>query len=788
MPRWDWEILAASQNIPITQSHNTHPDMKVKPSTKSLALLAVLAVLGSANAATLYWGGGNSTIANDTTIPTLWSSLNGTWSSSISNFANSPTSPNTYQAWADGNTFSMTTGSYTANFTSEQTVVTVGSAVSLPTMNFALAVPSGSGNKRVTINASSAQTLTLSGLAPTIDVRATGSSLGVVDTAGVELGNTNLSLAGSSGFSKTGNYYLRILGSQNSLTGTVNVVHNANLNDGNAAGTLEIGTSSTAGTMTGITRFNISATNIGTAGAPAGGGSGFGNRSRLVVNNQSTSLNQLGDTAVINLGGIGVFDYQGRTGATETVGSLRLGSSGVLDLDSSASGTGALTFTNGIDRANNRAQLVVGLNTTSGLMTSTVNLGSSHGLGTNLLPWAADGTKGRFLSVDGSNNLITATPTDVTDLSTITSSTTNYRITGNSTAITNATFASGAQANTLGFYRSNNGGAVTVNVTDTLTIAGGGISVGNDNNSTQVTIQGGTSITTSGNVPLYISTGYSSATGTVRIDTPVTGAIDVVKTGASDFQFGGNSANTYNGTTYVNGGTLNLSKASGVTSMAGNGVVRSGGTLLLGQPNQIADTATVTVENGGYFSTGTNAETIANLAGGGMILSSGGTATTTITGSVSVGDGGIGTMINNRVGTGSIFRLNSGAAFNFELASNGGTSDQMAFFNYGSGEFVLNSNAINLSLVGAQAGGTYTVSLFKFYSDNGASLTNSGITSGLVIGTLGSGFDGTPTLSYNAGGNSIDLTYSVIPEPATWGLLAVGLTTIVIFRRRRRIG
>jgi hypothetical protein len=682
----------------------------------------------------------------------------------------------------------MTTGNYTSGFGGEQTIISVGSALSLPTMNFAMALPASTGNKRITINASSAQTLTLSGPAPVIDVRATGSSLGVVDTAGVELGNTNLSLAGSSGFSKTGNYYLRILGSQNSLTGTANVIHNANLNDGNAAGTLEVGTSGTAGTMTGISRFNVSATGVGTAGGPAGGGAGYGNRSRLVVNNQAIGLNQLGDTAVINLGGIGVFEYLGRTGATETVGSLRLGSAGVLDLDSSASGTGALTFTNGIDRANNRAQLVVGLNS-SGSMTSTVNLGSSHGLGTNLLPWATDGTKGRFLSVDGSNNLITVTPTDVTDLSTVTNSTTNYRITGNSTAITNATFASGAQANTLGFYRSTGNGtqnAVTATITDTLTIAGGGISVGNDNNNTAVTIQGGTSITTAGNVPLYISTGYSSGTGTVQINTPITGNIDVVKTGASDFAFGGTVANTYTGTTYVNGGTMILTKTGGVTSVAGNAVVRSGATLLLSQANQIADTSMVTVENGGYFSTGAQAETVANLAGGGMILSSGGTATTTITGAVTIGDGGIGTMINNRVGTGSKFQMNSGAVFNFEISSTGGASDQMAFYNFGSGEFLLNSNAINLTLSGAQAGGSYTVSLFKFYSDNGSTLVSSGITAGLSIGTVGAGFDGTPTLSYNAGGNSIDLNYTVIPEPATWALLAFSLTVVTIFRRRRQ--
>ena len=496
----------------------------------------------------------------------------------------------------------------------------------------------------------------------------------------------------------------------------------------------------------------------------------------------------MNDAAVINLGGIGIFEYWGRTGATETMGSLRLGSSGIFSLSSNvgAGNVGTLNITNGIDRSNNRAQLVVTTDGT-GNMTSTVNLGSSHGLGTSPLPWAADGTKGRFMSVDGSNNLVIVAPTDTNDASTITNSATNYRVASGNATLVNSTLASGAAANNLGFYRggSNAGAAVTLTVTDTLTITSGGISVGNDGNNTAVIIQGGTSLSTSA-AALYVSTGYSGAGGTVAINTPVTGNIDFAKTGNSDFQFGGSVANSYTGNTYVNGGTMLLAKTAGVASIAGNAVVRTGGTLVLNASNQIADSASLSVENGGYFNANNSSETVANLSGGGMILT-GGSGTTTVTGAVTIGDGGIGTMINNRVGTSSVFQMSSGAVFNFELAGNGTTSDMMAFYNFSSNaEFVRNNNAINLTLSGVQTGGSYTVSLFKFYSDNGSTLTSSNITSGFLIGSLGSGISGTPTLNYNSGGNSIDLTFTVVPEPATWALLAFSLTTVMVFRRRSK--
>ena len=127
----------------------------------------------------------------------------------------------------------------------------------------------------------------------------------------------------------------------------------------------------------------------------------------------------------------------------------------------------------------------------------------------------------------------------------------------------------------------------------------------------------------------------------------------------------------------------------------------------------------------------------------------------------------------------------SGADFAFELAGNGSGADQIEFWNYTAGDLLLNSNEINLTLTGPLVAGTYNVTLFEFFGDSGSTLTTSGITGGLTIGTLDPNIVGTPTLSYNSLAGTITLEYTVVPEPGTFALLAGGLGAVLIFRRRR---
>ncbi len=54
-------------------------------------------------------------------------------------------------------------------------------------------------------------------------------------------------------------------------------------------------------------------------------------------------------------------------------------------------------------------------------------------------------------------------------------------------------------------------------------------------------------------------------------------------------------------------------------------------------------------------------------------------------------------------------------------------------WNYTPGDLVLNGNVVNFTNIGGLAEGNYT--LFSFFSDSGTTLTASGLSSGLTIGT-----------------------------------------------------
>lgn len=83
--------------------------------------------------------------------------------------------------------------------------------------------------------------------------------------------------------------------------------------------------------------------------------------------------------------------------------------------------------------------------------------------------------------------------------------------------------------------------------------------------------------------------------------------------------------------------------------------------------------------------------------------------------------------------------------------------------------------------------GNYSFNLFDFGSQTGAfdSIALSGTYSGLLTGsgdtrTLVDGVN-TWTFAYSTG----DLSLAVVPEPSTWALLALGMTSLMVVRRRR---
>ena len=219
--------------------------------------------------------------------------------------------------------------------------------------------------------------------------------------------------------------------------------------------------------------------------------------------------------------------------------------------------------------------------------------------------------------------------------------------------------------------------------------------------------------------------------------------INLVKNTAGTLTLSG--TNDYHGTTTVNEGTLNVSGSitnSAVTVNNTGTVLASGTTGTVGKG--------VTVNNGAILAAG------GKSAIGALVLDGSGTA-------------------------GTVLNMASGSIFDWDLSANGGTPDQVNFWNYNSGDLALNANTVNLNLSGTKTNGTYTVDLFKFYSDSGTSLMNSGITSGLTLGTLGSGIS---AASFNYNSNTIGLTYTVVPEPTS--ALAGLLITAGLLRRRRK--
>lgn len=276
---------------------------------------------------------------------------------------------------------------------------------------------------------------------------------------------------------------------------------------------------------------------------------------------------------------------------------------------------------------------------------------------------------------------------------------------------------------------------------------------------------GGTATATMSGVTLSGTTSVINGTGDIKILGAVSGAGSFTKNDNNKLILGG--ADTYTGKTTINAGTVLVNRtriessnvtANGYNSATdGHYLVATGGTLggtgrIAGFNNQ-ANSNMVYVQSGGTIAPGAS---IGSLTLDGANISG----------------------TSNRV-----LNMASGAEFDFELAGNGGTPDQIDFWNYATTDFVLNNNVLNLGLSGPITPNTYTVDLFRFYSDAGSTATASAIASGLTLtgATIDPNITGA-TIIYNA--NTISLQYTVIPEPGTFGLLVGGLGLLTLLRRR----
>ena len=259
----------------------------------------------------------------------------------------------------------------------------------------------------------------------------------------------------------------------------------------------------------------------------------------------------------------------------------------------------------------------------------------------------------------------------------------------------------------------------------------------------------------------------NGTTGTIQANKAATTGVLVVATAAND---------TYAGTILNGSGTVQLNKS-------GNG------SLTLSGSNTYTGATSVTA--GTLVIAGSLGNTAVTVEGTGILAGSG-----TIGGAVSVNSGGqiaAGTSPGQLTIANSV-SLTDGSAAAFELtgATEGTQYDQIRMTGAGSVFSLTGTNNLVLSLSFVPA----TDALFFLVDNQGSSAISgifeqlNGVTTNLAqdaIFTVSGqqfriSYTGDVTTNSMTGGN--DLVVQAVPEPAAWTLLAGGLTTLLILRRR----
>jgi fibronectin-binding autotransporter adhesin len=211
-----------------------------------------------------------------------------------------------------------------------------------------------------------------------------------------------------------------------------------------------------------------------------------------------------------------------------------------------------------------------------------------------------------------------------------------------------------------------------IDISEAMTLAGAGVG-GNGairNLSGSNTLSG--DLTLAGNTRFQSDAGTLTLSGAALNDTGknltfggagnvavskviATGTGTVTKEGTGTLTLSG--VNTYTGVTTVNGGTLALNTTGG-NAVGGNLVIGDGSgtdTVRLDQSNQIVDTATVTLNNGGVLNVNGKTETIAGLGS-----ASSGSQVQLGTGTLTVNNSTANTYAGTLTGSGSLTKTGVG--------------------------------------------------------------------------------------------------------------------------------
>ncbi len=366
-----------------------------------------------------------------------------------------------------------------------------------------------------------------------------------------------------------------------------------------------------------------------------------------------------------------------------------------------------------------------------------------------------------------------------------------------------------------------------INVTDTLTINGTGISntgalrnVAGTNTYTGSIIAGSAArITADASTILGISNGVNGAgfalqsggAGDINYNGPISGSgTTFTKTDSGTVTFAGSAANTFSGALTVNDGTLNLNKTAGInavgtsnTLIIGDNIGAAGSaTVALKANNQMPDTTDVTINSDGRLSMGTASDTISQLSGTGILdVGSTGNLTLgtdnsssvfggTITGSGSLTKAGTGSLtLNQDISYSGTMNLNGGtlvlnnsdlSVTNLNINANsvidfGATGDSHLFAN------TLNflNTSVTLNII------NWTKGVDAFYATFWPGATQDLYTNGNTPPMNQITFSG--WTANDTGWDSYDdQIYPNVPEPSTYGMIFIGVSLSFVGYRRWR--